>query len=188
MAKIIVKLHLLTLEIKTNWIALQLKTLLDLKVGKNTGIKKTCDLDYEFQRKTYYRCIPRSSVNDGKKDCRDWSDENIVDNNCFDYEFSCAYNTTAVNKTTNMYTRCLSAEMIRDGKSDCSSNEDEQFIIKNCNHKNLFLCFDQSRCIPKNLLCDGYNNCIDRSDEIKGCNFVPNFFRTYNSEDLFVQN
>ena len=59
--------------------------------------------------------------------------------------------------------------MIRDGKDDCTSGKDEDIFIENCTHKNLFLCLDQSRCLPRNLLCDGYNNCIDGSDEIEGC-------------------
>ena len=78
--------------------------------------------------------------------------------------------------------------MIRDGKHDCPTGKDEDFFIENCNHKNLFLCLDQSRCLPKNLLCDGYNNCIDGSDEIEGCSFVPLFMRNFDFKNPHVHN
>ena len=69
--------------------------------------------------------------------------------------------------------------MIRNGKRDCFSNIDENTILENCTHDQLFLCLDQSRCLPKNLRCNGYINCIDGSDEIEGCNYITTVFRHF---------
>ena len=33
---------------------------------------------------------------------------------------------------------------------------------------NYFRCKNK-RCVPKSKVCDGYNDCLDNSDEVDGC-------------------
>ena len=89
--------------------------------------------------------------------------------------------------------RCLPYDMIRDGKIVCPFKSDEEAYIENCFDINLFLCLDQSRCIPKQLKCDGIRNCINGSDEIQGCNSntkrisihkIPRFFRRFQGVNM----
>ena len=120
--------------------------------------KTSCDNATEFECTTgSIKCIPRSFVNNQVQDCKDGSDENFLNFNCFEYEFTC---TTYVRQVkypyfTKIY-RCISYEMVNNGRQDCIDNEDEEneALIRNCNHYQLFLCLDQSRCLPKRLLCN----------------------------------
>ena len=93
-----------------------------------------------------------------------------------------------MNSTTMMYKRCLSYEFVRDGKNDCFSSVDEKILIKNCSHKYLFLCKDQSRCLPRSLQCNQVINCIDGSDEIEGCNYTSIYFRHLKNNKAFLHN
>ena len=72
--------------------------------------------------------------------------------------------------------------MVNNNRRDlCFNNKDEgnEALIKNCNHSQLFLCLDQSRCLPKRLQCNGILNCIDGSDEIEGCKNSTTFQRYF---------
>ena len=142
-------------------------------------IRKKCDPNTEFQ--CNLKCIPRSSANNGINDCENGSDENLLNLVCFEYEFKCQ--TKAKNI---VYSRCISYDMIRDGKNDCLLNVDENHYIDNCTHENLFLCLDQSRCLPKKLVCNQVINCIDGSDEIEGCKY-PSYFRQFESDKAYLK-
>ena len=52
--------------------------------------KTSCDSATEFECTSgSIKCILRSSVNNQVKDCRDGSDENVVNFKCLEYEFKC---------------------------------------------------------------------------------------------------
>ena len=69
--------------------------------------------------------------------------------------------------------------MVRNGVSECYTNsEDEISFISDCNNKNNFLCLDKSRCMPRSFLCNGYQDCIDASDEVEFCDF-PTMYRVF---------
>ena len=150
-------------------------------------VTELCDSTTEFQcNLKQLKCIPRSSVNNGIQDCENGSDENVVNFVCFEYEFSCMFKKLKQSSKVMEYNRCLSYDMLRDGKTDCSSNVDEKHYTDNCTHENLFLCLDQSRCLPKNMVCNQVINCIDGSDEIERCKY-PIFFRQYKSNRTFLK-
>ena len=67
--------------------------------------------------------------------------------------------------------------MVRDGKRNCYKSIDKIVFVENCTNEHLFLCLDQSRCLPKKFKCDQMINCIDGSDEIEGCNHISQYFR-----------
>ena len=66
--------------------------------------------------------------------------------------------------------------MIADGDNNCEL--DEEKLIPSCSDASLFLCSDKSRCLPNKFKCDGVQNCIDGSDEIKQCEY-PTMIRLY---------
>ena len=76
--------------------------------------------------------------------------------------------------------------MIRDGEAECLFNIDENHYIDNCTHENLFLCLDQSRCMPKNMVCNQVINCVDGSDEIEGCKY-PTYVRQFISNKARIR-
>ena len=140
-------------------------------------------METEFKCKTKTPdCIPRSSVNNGISDCNDGSDEKISNLVCYDFEFICSFYD---NSTTSVYKRCLTYNMIRDGKSDCFSSLDDKILVEICTHERLFLCLDQSRCLPERLRSNGVVNCIDGSDEIEGCAH-PAIFRHFEDNKAFL--
>ena len=149
-------------------------------------LKVKCSLETEFKCKTRTtKCIPRSSVNNGVKDCTDGSDEKISDFSCYDFEYTCSIYSKTDFSSNSPYPRCISYNMVRDGQSDCHSSLDEKAMIDNCTHDHLFLCQDQSRCLPKAMKCDGFTNCIDGSDEIEGCSY-PTIFRRFEKKKAYL--
>ena len=122
--------------------------------------KTSCDNATEFKCTSgSIKCIPRSSVNNQVPDCSDESDENVVDFRCFEYEFRCIQNTLETKQLGyTVINRCISYEMVNNDRQDCIDNEDEfvglfsnRTLIRNCDNSQLFLCLDQSRCLPKRL-------------------------------------
>ena len=151
-----------------------------------------CDLEREFKCKSgNVSCIPRSSVNNGKYDCLGGSDEHVKGFNCYEFEYSCLLNidifTMYIHTEKGKFKRCLPYNSIRDRYNDyCVDNVDEKILITNCTHSSLFLCQDQSRCLPNKFKCDGIIKCIDASDEIEHCKY-PNYFRYFKSNQVFIQ-
>ena len=122
--------------------------------------EKYCDPRTQFKCQSgSIPCVSRSFVNDGKSDCEDKSDELVVDFVCFDTEFSCPVKNITSNET---YFRCEQSAVEASVDSSCSRT----ILIRDCSHETLFLCLDQSRCLPRLFLCDGVQNCIGGSDEI----------------------
>ena len=114
--------------------------------------------------------------------CQDGSDELVKNFTCFVFEFKCLSYTYYLND----FHQCLSYKKIRDGKSYCVFDKNAKELIKNCTHKYLFLCQDQSRCLPNKYKCDGIIQCIDGSDEIEYCKY-PKYFRYLQNNQIFIQ-
>ena len=149
-----------------------------------------CDKSTEFKCKSGEdTCILRSFVNNGESNCIDGSDEYNENFDCYEYEFKCLFTNNISNKTLAVrnFNRCLSYDLVRNGKGDCSDNRDETELVQSCTHEHLFLCQDQSRCLPKSFMCDGITQCIDGSDEIERCKY-PMYFRFLESDQAFIQN
>ena len=130
----------------------------------------------------------RKFINDGKADCSDGSDERVESFRCYEYELSCFSPNYKNNFDIPSYHKCLSYEMIRDGTVDCNSGIDEKLFLTNCTNENLFLCLDQSRCLPRKFKCDEVVNCIDGSDELEVCDHTPTIFRHFQQKKGFINN
>ncbi len=130
-----------------------------------------CDTESEFacaaahRNSTRSRCVPRSSVNDGKRDCFDGSDE-LVDAGfpCFEQsEFRCAKSD-----------RCLPRYLVNDGFADCDGGEDERVADFRCLDAE-FSCEEGDarfrRCISRAWVGNGARDCSEGSDEAEGGSF-----------------
>ena len=141
-----------------------------------------CDAKTQYKCKTQ-KCILRSSVNDFKDDCGDNSDERNQNFTCLHGELRCGHSNSSQDPT--LFDRCVAVDMFRDGKNDCRSGVDEKTFARSCSDENLFLCLDQSRCLPVRFKCDGIQNCVDGSDEIEGCPH-PVLYRFYAKDKMHV--
>ncbi|XP_063427413.1 suppressor of tumorigenicity 14 protein homolog [Mytilus trossulus] len=113
----------------------------------------------KFQCVVDLKCIPKSKRCNGKKDCKDGSDEdNCSTVQCKSNEFKCKNGE-----------KCIPLAKKCDGYKDCSDNSDE---LANCPlacKSNQFKCKDGEKCIPLAKKCDGYKDCSDNSDELANC-------------------
>ncbi|VDI31674.1 suppressor of tumorigenicity protein 14 [Mytilus galloprovincialis] len=100
------------------------------------------------------KCLPNSIKCDGKRDCRNGSDERKC--GCNFNQFQCAANKKCISK----YLRCNQIP-------DCPDESDE----KNCEcQTDEFRCKTSTTCILESQKCNGKNDCADGSDEIDcGC-------------------
>ena len=95
--------------------------------------------------------------------------------------------TLYINTEKGKFNRCLAYNSIRDWHNDyCVDNVDKKVFITNCTHNSLFLCQDQSRCLPNKFKCDGIIQCIDASDEIEHCKY-PNYFRYFKFNQVIIE-
>ncbi|XP_043487916.1 vitellogenin receptor isoform X1 [Polistes fuscatus] len=129
------------------------------KYKKPTNCAKT-----EFKCHRTKKCIPKSKICDGQRDCLYNDDENNCPN-CQANEYTCENNI------------CIAQEWVCDEVNDCGDNSDEKYcngkslsIINKDSEKNCkeFRCND-GRCIPFYKVCDNHNDCLDGSDELKQC-------------------
>ena len=140
-----------------------------------------CDPQKEFKCKSG-SCIQRNFVNNQKNNCLDGSDEMVENFTCFQSEFKCLSYTQSeefldnTNEIKKYFYKCMFYKSFKQLKNYCRFDKNENELIKNCTHNSLFLCQDQSRCLPNKFKCDGIIQCIDGSDEIEHCEH-PKYFR-----------
>eukprot|EP01084_Bolivina_argentea_P289581 497288_1 len=128
----------------------------------------TCPEDYDegYQCDNGY-CIDHQRVCNGIDDCGDYSDES--NHVCDDWICPDTNNQSQCNKS-----RCIYVNTICNGDDDCGdlSDETSDLCSGNVCHdpENTFRC-NYGGCIGNvddYIVCDGYANCLDGSDEI-GC-------------------
>ena len=98
--------------------------------------------------KSENRCISKSWICDGNKDCRNGEDEL---NCCKSNQFTCQDGF-----------KCIEKSQLCDEKKDCDGGEDERGC---CESKGKFTC-NNYKCISKSWICDGYNDCGGGEDEL----------------------
>lgn len=116
---------------------------------------------FEFQCQEDKSCIPSSFMCDGKKDCRDGSDEVT---GCLKTKDNCK-GFFCNNR------RCIgSISWVCDGTDDCGDASDERDCTEDCKPElGQFLCANNKTCIELNKVCDGSVDCPDESDESSRC-------------------
>ena len=141
------------------------------------------------------KCLPLSAKCDGKHDCSDGYDEancglkykgnrahggkNIT--RCEIHEFECEDEL-----------KCIRKIFVCDGQRDCEDGSDEVDCCKDGECKNIFKststtttttpspvisiceaphrwCDNNTQCLDKEFLCDGFKHCQDGTDEGPGC-------------------
>ncbi|XP_076646900.1 coagulation factor VII [Halictus rubicundus] len=130
-----------------------------LKIGH--GQSNQCGVE-QFQCKNG-ECIQSVLLCDGRADCKDKSDETLVECTkpnilCPHTAFRCAYGA------------CVDGDATCNGVKDCIDNSDE--MLSKCNtfntttdcRKNEFKC-GSGQCISSSNVCDGVADCTDGSDE-----------------------
>ncbi|XP_054468644.1 low-density lipoprotein receptor-related protein 2-like [Anoplopoma fimbria] len=112
-------------------------------------------------------CIKPTQLCDGKKDCRDGSDENCLKRCPYRNDFLCKDRRS-----------CVSKSLVCDGRSHCLDGSDEvgcppaappaaQANALKCRMGSR-LCEDGTECVLFSHVCDGERDCRDGSDE-EGC-------------------
>ncbi|XP_037547982.1 very low-density lipoprotein receptor-like [Nematolebias whitei] len=107
-----------------------------------------------------HECLQREWLCDGEEDCKDGSDEkncNSAPAKCRKYQFQCGDSS-----------QCVPLSWRCDGKKDCSNGFDED----NCSLRicpfHLYQC-GTKECLEPKMVCNGFTNCADGSDEGVGC-------------------
>ncbi|XP_050671430.1 low-density lipoprotein receptor 1-like [Leptidea sinapis] len=142
-----------------------------------------CNTSHQYLCADGKKCIPNTWVCNLDPDCDDGSDE-----------ANCSATLSNANATCKGFqcdgTRCISKFWMCDGAYDCQDKSDED-IEHTCRHAlraremnnglrcNIdsfgvtamleYTCLDNSFCVPKDMMCDGLNDCKDGSDEGKFC-------------------
>lgn len=128
--------------------------------------------------KTTARCLDRSQLCDGIKDCPLGDDESNCSN------ITCPLGRFQCQSHTNV-SSCIPESWRCDGRRDCADGSDESNCDR-CDKKdgncprfckdNFYECPRDRLCISKKFICDGTNDCSDGSDEINcKCNKDTHF-------------
>ncbi|XP_029372276.1 low-density lipoprotein receptor-related protein 2-like [Echeneis naucrates] len=107
-----------------------------------------------------HECLQKEWLCDGEEDCKDGSDEKNCATppaKCREYQWQCGNSR-----------QCIPLSWRCDGKRDCYNGVDEEkcSTIK-CPH-HLYQC-GSGECVDPGLVCNGFTNCADSSDEGVGC-------------------
>jgi len=150
--------------------------------------------EMEFQGPGTTKCISKFQVCDGKGDCED----KMGEKNCNTNFTSCSYGMFLCESSG----QCISQRLVCNGFNDCLNNEDER-VCSNTQDQlpklpfpglpqlktsefgcpsDEFYCpkLNTTKCISKELVCDGNNDCGNLEDETNCQNkcFVGEFFCT----------
>ncbi|XP_044190180.1 low-density lipoprotein receptor-related protein 2-like isoform X6 [Thunnus albacares] len=107
-----------------------------------------------------HECLQKEWLCDGEEDCKDGSDEKYCTTTpakCREYQWQCGDNSQCI----PLLWRC-------DGKKDCHNGMDEDKCSQRKCPSHLYKC-GSGECLEPHLVCNGFTNCADSSDEGVGC-------------------
>merc|ERR1712062_58410 len=116
-----------------------------------------CDTKTEFPCNGTETCILKSWICDGRNDCLDHSDEDP----------KMCQNLKDVHEGEENNLTTLPPQEREVSVLDSLSDNGGYLSLLECTKKQ-FQCKNTGFCIPESWKCDGYNDCIDFSDEL-GC-------------------
>ena len=135
-----------------------------------------CDFEM-YQCRGTGQCISRSHLCDGEFDCNNGEDElncpnrtlhwSIEDRCNKSVEHFCITSEFLSNQT--LHRPCIEYTKAGDGKIDCIGGRDERNVFSCPDHQMLgdrFICDNETKCVIHTSICDGIDDCVDRTDEL----------------------